>query len=128
MLLPFLSRHGFDWDAPPLSSIREEHRQELYLLDVLRQAGERLQEWNAEERRHVAAAALSLCEFQRRHHATENEGLFPAVQARLSARAALELQLELERFDAVPAHAERRAAVLALGAELIGRHLANDAR
>ena len=128
VLLPFLARHGFDWNAPPLPQIRQEHRHELYLLGVLRQAGERLVGWSSEERRHVASAAVALCEFQRRHHATENEELFPAVLERLSVQAALELGSELAHFDLAPAHRERRAAALTVASGLIERYLRGDVR
>jgi hemerythrin-like domain-containing protein len=128
VLLPFLARHGFDWNAPPLPQIRQEHRHELYLLGVLRQAGERLVEWSSEERRHVAGAAAALCEFQRRHHETENTQLFPDVSRRLSAEAALELRGELEQFDGTPAHRERRAAALAVASALVERYLQDQAR
>jgi hemerythrin-like domain-containing protein len=126
ILLPFLSRHGFDWNAEPLPLIRQEHRHELYLLGVLRQAGERLVEWSAEERRHVAAAAAALCEFQRRHHQTENEQLFPVAEQRLSPSASLQLERELEAFDAVPAHRQRRAAALPLATRLIEQYIPNE--
>jgi hemerythrin-like domain-containing protein len=128
VLLPFLVRHGFDWNAPPLPQIRQEHRHELYLLGVLRQAGERLIEWSTEERRHVSSAAAALCEFQRHHHETENTHLFPDVARRLDAHAARQLGNELERFDAEPAHRQRRAEVLAIGTRLIERYLEGDAR
>lgn len=122
ILLPFLSRHGFDWNGPPLPLIRQQHRQELYLLDVLRQAGERLTRWSDEERRHVFAAARAWCELQREHHAMENVELFPQVSIRLDAHSLHLLEQELERFDREPQHREARAAVLALGAELIERY------
>ncbi|HWO13441.1 MAG TPA: hypothetical protein VNN80_28265 [Polyangiaceae bacterium] len=126
ILLPFLSRHGFDWNAAPLPLIRQEHRHELYLLGVLRQAGERLVEWSPEERRHVVAAAAALCEFQRRHHETENAELFPAAAQRLSPSESLQLDRELEAFDALPAHRERRAAALAPATWLIEQYLPSD--
>ena len=128
VLLPFLARHGFDWNAPPLPQIRQEHRHELYLLQVLRQAGERLVEWSPEERRHVASAAVALCDFQRKHHETENTELFPAVARRLSDQAALDLGNELATFDTVPAHRERRAAARSIGSGLIAYYLRGDAR
>lgn len=128
VLLPFLARHGFDWNAPPLPQIRQEHRHELYLLAVLRQAGERLVTWTPEERRHVTSAAVALCEFQRRHHETENAELFPAVARRLSDHAARELRNELASFDATPAHRERRAAASAVAAGLIERYLGASTR
>jgi hemerythrin-like domain-containing protein len=128
VLLPFLVRHGFDWNAHPLPQIRQEHRHELYLLGVLRQAGERVRQWSPEERRHVSSAATALCDFQRRHHETENTQLFPAVSRRLPLAAAQQLRTELEQFDADPAHRERRSAARALALSLIEQYLESDAR
>src|SRR3954470_1896754 len=87
ILLPFITRHGFDWHAPPLPLIRQEHRHEQYLVSVLTQAGERVEVWSNEERRHVAAAARALCAFQRAHHHTENVELFPQIIERLDSEA-----------------------------------------
>jgi hemerythrin-like domain-containing protein len=122
VLLPFLARHGFDWNGAPLPLLRAEHRHERDLLAVLSQAGQRLTHWSDEERRHVAAIAEALCDLQRKHHRTENELLFAEVEVRLDSDAALQLQSELEAFDAQPSHAERFAAASALGEALIARH------
>ena len=122
VLLPFLARHGFDWDAPPLSLVRTEHQHECALIEALTQAGERLMGWTDEERRHVSAVASALCEHQMKHHHTENERLFSEVVARLDAEAARQLQAELEAFDSVPRHSDRGAAARALGETLIARY------
>lgn len=122
ILLPFLARHGFDWNGPPLRLVRAEHRHERDLLEVLSQAGERLKEWSNEERRHVSAIAGALCDLQRKHHRTENELLFADASSRLDAEAMRQLQAELDAFDAHPSHAERLAASLELGEALIARY------
>ncbi len=126
VLLPFLVRQGFDWEAPPLSQVCEEHSLERDLIAALDHAGARLERWTDEERRHVAALAASLCTLQRRHHQTENEQLFPAVKARLDTAALQLLDGELDRFDRRPAHVERRTAARDMGEDLIARYAALD--
>jgi hemerythrin-like domain-containing protein len=126
ILLPFLARHGFDWNRSPLPLVRAEHRHERDLLEVLIQAGERVTHWSSEERRHVSAIAEALCELQRKHHRTENEILFREVAARLDGEALRHLHAELEAFDAQPSHAERFTAAVALGEALIARYAVLD--
>jgi hemerythrin-like domain-containing protein len=126
VLLPFLARQGFDWDASPLLQVREEHSQERDLIAALDHAGARLERWTGEERRHVAGVASSLCELQRRHHQRENDQLFPAVILRLDAEALHRLKGELDRFDQNPMHIARRAAASDLGGELIARYAELD--
>jgi hemerythrin-like domain-containing protein len=122
VLLPFITRHGFDWNAAPLPLIRQEHRQEQYLVSVLAQAGERLAEWSNEDRRHVAAGAQALCDFQRAHHQTENASLFPLILERLELEALRSLERELAAFDAQQSHQRVRAEATLAGAELIARY------
>jgi hemerythrin-like domain-containing protein len=126
VLLPFLVRHGFDWDAPLLAQVRQEHSQERDLIAALEHAGARLERWTDEDRRHVVAVASALCELQRRHHQAENEQLFPAVIERFEAEALHRLQGELDRFDQNPLHVEWRAAARDLGDELIARYVELD--
>jgi hemerythrin-like domain-containing protein len=122
VLLPFLARSGFDWDSPPLSRVRREHRQERYLIEVLTHAGQRLERWTDEERRHVSATAWALCEFQRLHHDTENNDLFGALARQLDDAAKDRLERELEEFDEAPSHRVQRENALELGAELVARY------
>jgi hemerythrin-like domain-containing protein len=86
ILLPMLVRHGVRWDTGALPCVRRDHRQETYLIEVLRQAGERAVSWHAEERRHIAAAAQALVDSQRHHHALETSALFPLLATHLQAR------------------------------------------
>jgi len=120
ILLPMLARHGVRWDDGALPAVRREHRQETYLIDVLRQAGERAGSWNHEDRRHIAASAQALVEFQRKHHALESSALFPLLPTRLDATALAELQTALEKFDRE--HQSLRADTLARAEGLIGRY------
>src|SRR5262245_42397572 len=76
ILLPLLARHGSRWETGVLPEVRRQHRQETYLIDVLRQAGERAPDWNNEERRHIVAAVKGLVDFQRSHHGLESTQLF----------------------------------------------------
>jgi hemerythrin-like domain-containing protein len=100
ILLPVLVRHGVDWNHGALPEIRREHRQETYLIDVLRQAGERAGSWNHEDRRRIAAGAQALVDFQRKHHALESAQLFPLLDSWLDAPALAALQQAIEKFDA----------------------------
>src|SRR6187397_656292 len=120
ILLPVLSRHGCSWDSGVLPSVRREHRQETYLIEVLRHAAERAASWSDEDRRHVVAAAHALVEFQRNHHLLESAQLFPEVARRLSERELATLQAELDRFD--HEHEQRRSSSLLLAEALIERY------
>lgn len=120
VLLPFLSRHGFDWNTGVLSTVREEHQHERYLTDVLCHLGERPTNWNNEDRRHVAATASALVDFQRRHHHLENTELFPEVITRLSEQGLAQLEAELEKFD--EGVVQQRARLLDIASELIERY------
>jgi hemerythrin-like domain-containing protein len=120
ILLPALVHHGVHWDDGALPAVRRDHRQESYLIDVLRQAGERAGSWSDEDRRHIAASAQALVEFQRKHHALESSELFPLLPTRLDASGLQELQGALEKFDRE--HESLRAGALAHAEELIGRY------
>jgi hemerythrin-like domain-containing protein/CBS domain-containing protein len=122
ILLPFLSHHGFDWESEILKAVRQEHRQERYLVAVLCQAGTAPASWSTEYRRQITAAARALSAFQRKHHQRENEELFPAVLAQLNAEALTQLQSELVRFDDNPHHRALRAAAEDLAYDLIQRY------
>jgi len=122
ILLPMLSRQGWSWDSGVLPAIRREHRQETYLIDVLRQAGERAASWHSEDRRHIAAAAHGLVEFQQSHHRLESTDLFPAVESRLGEAQQGELERAFVKFDRE--HEQRRTAVLSLAEALIERYAA----
>lgn len=125
VLLPLLSRHGFDWQSDVLKAVRREHRQERYLIAVLGQAGARPASWSTEDRRQIAAAASALAEFQRNHHRRENDELFPEVLARLDAKVLAQLQSELERFDDNAHHQALRASAERLALDLVQRYLSN---
>jgi hemerythrin-like domain-containing protein len=122
ILLPLLSRHGFDWEAGILEAVRRDHRQERYLVAVLFQAGAAPASWSREYRRQIAASARALSAFQRNHHQRENEELFPEVLVRLDAEALAQLQSELERFDDNAHHRELRACAEDLAYDLIRRY------
>lgn len=125
ILLPLLSRHGFEWHRGVLDAVQADHRQERYLMDVLFQASQRSGAWSNEHRRHVAASAKALVDFQRRHHELENRELFPEVALRLSESAQRELEAALEAFDADAAHRERRDTAIQHARELVGSYLSD---
>ena len=120
ILLPLLTRHGVSWDEGALPSVRREHRQETYLIEVLRHLGERAASWHTEDRRQVAAAAQALVDFQRQHHALETAELFPLVALRLGSDALDGLQRALGKFDRE--HEPQRAAATERIEALIGRY------
>ncbi len=120
ILLPALGRSGVRWEVGVLPAVRREHRQEAYLIAVLRQAGERAGFWSAEDRRQIAATAQALVEFQRAHHALESAELLPLVASQLGEQQQADLKAALERFDA--RHASRRRAALARIERLVVRY------
>jgi hemerythrin-like domain-containing protein len=121
ILLPALARHGVHWDDGALPAVRREHRQEAYLIDVLRQVGERAGSWNHEDRRHMAASAQALVDFQRKHHLLESREVFSVVEGRLDASALADLERALAKFDIE--HEALRVDVLARAEALIGRYV-----
>jgi hemerythrin-like domain-containing protein len=122
VLLPFLARHGFDWNDGPLAEVRREHRQERYLIEVLSHAAAREERWNSEERRRIAATAEALVEFQRAHLLKENTVLFPAVTQRLEVSELRLLKAELTRFDLQSLRHIPYAELTALAERLIQRY------
>lgn len=120
ILLPMLARHGVRWHDGALASVRREHRQETYLIDVLRQAGERAASWHDEDRRHISAAAQALVDFQRHHHALETAQVFPLLGSSLQPKDLADLQQALETFDR--RHEPQQAAVLERMEVLIARY------
>jgi hemerythrin-like domain-containing protein len=99
ILLPLLSRRGSRWETGVLPAVRRQHRQETYLIDVLRQAGERAGTWSSEDRRHIVATAKGLVEFQRSHHMLESTQLFPLLPHFLDEQDQSQLREALEKFD-----------------------------
>jgi hemerythrin-like domain-containing protein len=122
ILLPLLSRQGFDWTSGVLSAVRKDHHQERYLIEVLSHAAQRAGNWSTEDRRRISATAKALVAFQRSHHQLENHDLFPEMARRLGEPAQAELQAALERFDAEPQHEKRRSAAIQLADELVQRY------
>src|SRR5688572_27435089 len=53
ILLPLLSRNGFEWNRGILAAVRSEHRQERYLTNVLFQTSQRAGTLNDEHRRYI---------------------------------------------------------------------------
>jgi len=120
ILLPMLSRHGVRWDHGALPAVRRQHRQEAYLIDVLRQAGERAGSWHNEDRRHIAASALALVEFQRQHHLLESVELLPLIATHLDEAQLAQLREALDKFDRE--HERRRTSTQEQIEELIAHY------
>jgi hemerythrin-like domain-containing protein len=124
ILMPALARSGCSWDAGVLAAVRLEHEQERYLIDVLCQASERPRDWSAEDRRCIAAVALELAGFQKRHLARENSDLYPEVTRRLPAATLAGLAEAFARVDRAPRHVRSREALIALAEGLVFRYAA----
>jgi hemerythrin-like domain-containing protein len=122
ILLPILARNGFNWDTGVLPEVRSDHGQERYLLDVLQQAALQQGRWSNDDRRRIVATALALVEFQREHMELENTKLYSEVPGRLSAEAQVQLQAELDSFDAFVRQSGRYDQLDAIIAELLDRY------
>jgi hemerythrin-like domain-containing protein len=120
ILLPLLTRHGVSWDQGALPSVRRDHRQESYLIEVLRHLGERAASWHTDDRRHVSAGAQALVDFQRKHHELETAKLFPLIALRLGADELEDLWRALDKFDRE--HETQRAGALERIEELTARY------
>lgn len=99
VLLPFLVRHGFDWNCELLEQIRAEHSRDRYLIDVLHQAGEQEGSLSQHDRRRLAATATTLASVQRGLTMKQDIELLPEVTTALEPKALDELNAELSRFD-----------------------------
>ena len=99
VLLPFLVRHGFDWNCELLEQIRAEHSRDRYLIDVLHQAGEQQGRLSQHDRRRLAATAATLASVQRGLTMKQDIELLPEVTTALDPQALEELNAELSRFD-----------------------------
>lgn len=86
ILFPALSAAGVDWESAPLARIREEHRQERYLLRSLRHAARQQTAWSVDDRKRFVSIGRAFLELQRAHIAHE-EQVFPMLQARLTPEA-----------------------------------------
>jgi hemerythrin-like domain-containing protein len=98
ILLPLLTRCGFDWETGPIKHVRTEHQHERYLCRVIAQAASQEDEWSEEDRRHLIASIDAYVAFQRRHMKQEDIVLYPAVD-RLSPEQQVELAAKLRAFD-----------------------------
>lgn len=107
VLLPFLVRHGYDWNRELLEQVRADHCQDRYLIDVLHHAAQRDGSFSKEDRRRVASTAAALAGVQRDLLMKQDIELFPEVVSLLDAAALASLQAELSLFDL---HAGTRSA------------------
>jgi hemerythrin-like domain-containing protein len=122
ILIPALVRHGFDWDSGPLLHVREDHAQERYLVDVLRQAASQQGEISREDKRHLVASVRAFVEFQRKHVQNEDSLLFPAVIERLSQDDLDQLDAKFADFDRVKFGQSGYATLMQLGEDLATRY------
>lgn len=99
VLLPFLARHGFDWNGELFEQVRSEHRRERYLIDVLAHAAQQQGRFGKAERLRVGATAAELAGMQRRLTMKQDIELLPEVLLLLDTSALERLNEELSEFD-----------------------------
>jgi len=107
VLLPFLVRHGFDYNRELLQQVRSDHCQDRYLIDVLHHSAQRDGCFSREDRRRVASTAAALASVQRDLLMKQDIELFPEVVSLIDGAALSSLQAELSLFDL---HASSRSA------------------
>lgn len=99
LLLPTLERAGLAWDSPALHGVRNDHRQERYLVTELNNSWSRDGEWTPENRRHVDSIGREFVAFQRKHIALEEDELMPLATQMLDANALAELGTKFAEFS-----------------------------
>jgi len=99
VLLPFIVRHGFDWNGELLEAVRADHCRDRYLIDVLCQAAQRKSGLSWDDRRRLSATASTLAEVQRALAMKQEIELFPEISVALDPEALDCLHAELSEFD-----------------------------
>lgn len=99
VLMPFLARHGYDWNGELLAQVREDHAQNRYLIDVLHQAAQRDEGFSRDDHHRLASTARALVALQRRLLQLQDIELFPVVSSSVTHEALAELQARLSDFD-----------------------------
>lgn len=99
VLMPFLARHGYDWNGELLARVREDHAQNRYLIDVLHQAAQRDEGFSRDDQRRLASTAWALASLQRKLLQLQDIELFPVVSSSVAKEALGELQARLSDFD-----------------------------
>lgn len=99
VLMPALLAVGLDWGDPPISTLRQEHDHERYLIDSLRHLALQLDEWSDYAQQHFVSVAREFVRFQVSHMDTENRKLYPLVRSRLSPELQRRLRRDLQHFD-----------------------------
>lgn len=99
VLMPFLARHGYDWNGELLAQVREDHNQNRYLIDVLYQAAQLEGGFSRDDQRRIASTAKALARSQRRLLQLQDIELFPAVSSSIDGSALAELHAKLSDFD-----------------------------
>lgn len=99
VLMPFLARHGYDWNGALMTHVREQHAQNRYLIDVLHQAAQRVDGFSRDDQRRLASTARALVSLQRRLLELQDIELFPVVSSSITKEALAELQARLSDFD-----------------------------
>ncbi|MEY4546445.1 MAG: hypothetical protein RL685_2640 [Pseudomonadota bacterium] len=99
VLMPFLARHGYDWNGALLAQVREDHNQNRYLIDVLYQAAQRESDLSRDDHRRLASTAKALVRSQRKLLQLQDVELFPVVSSSIDDSALAELHSKLSDFD-----------------------------
>lgn len=99
VLMPFLTRHGYDWNGKLLTQMRDDHNQNRYLIDVLHQAAQRKGVLSREDQRRLVSTASALADVQRKLFAMQDIELFPEVSSSIDGDALAALSADLADFD-----------------------------
>jgi hemerythrin-like domain-containing protein len=99
VLMPFLARHGYDWNGELMAQVRETHTQNRYLIDVLHQAAQRKKGFSRDDHRRLASTAAALVRLQRRLLELQDVELFPVVSSSIAPSALEDLHNKLSDFD-----------------------------
>jgi hemerythrin-like domain-containing protein len=99
VLMPFLARHGYDWNGDVMVRVREAHSQNRYLIDVLHQAAQRNKGFSRDDHRRLASTAKALVRLQRWLLQLQDVELFPVVSSSIAPSALAELHDKLSDFD-----------------------------
>lgn len=100
ILWPALVNAGLRWDTGIIADIRKEHELERSMLQSLRHASLQSSAWSIIDRQRVIDVCLRFIDFLRQHLKMENETLLPLISEKLNEARRLDLDTQLDRFDA----------------------------
>lgn len=120
ILLPAMVYAGCDWEGHDLKQVRDDHKQERYLMRSLRQTAAQRGLWTGEDLRHLNAVGQELVDFQRAHMERETVLLYPAARVHIVGEHAEKMQEALDDFERI--RGDRDNWLVELAEELIRDH------